>query len=156
LQKNAALLAARHNLGLLLVGIKGREGEGIAAFRENLTTNPDFIASRLSLGEALSKTGETAGAIEQYAYVVNLKPEYTAARVALAGLYLKNNQADLAIAQLGEAAQRDPRNAAIQEMIGDAEKSLGHADAARAAYAAALKLQIEGSDRKRIRAKMTF
>jgi predicted negative regulator of RcsB-dependent stress response len=76
--------------------------------------------------------------------------------VALAGLYLKNNQADLAMVQLQEAAQRDPRNAAIQEMIGDAEKSLGHTDAARAAYAAALKLQIEGNDRKRIRAKMTF
>jgi tetratricopeptide (TPR) repeat protein len=156
LQKSPSLLAARHNLGLLLAGIKGRESEGIAAFRQNLTANPDYIASRLSLAEVLSKTGDTAGAIEQYAYVVNLKPEYTAARVALAGLYLKNNQADLAMAQLREAAQRDPRNAAIQEMIGDAEKALGNPDAARAAYNAALKLQIEGNDRRRIRAKMAF
>jgi Tfp pilus assembly protein PilF len=150
------LLAARHNLGLLLAGIKGREAEGIAAFRENLAADPDFIASRLSLAETLSKTGDTMGAIEQYAYVVNMKPEYTAARVALAGLYLKANQAEPAIAQLREAAQHDRQNASIQEMIGDAEKSLGHADAAREAYGNALKLQMEKNDRRRIRAKMAF
>jgi tetratricopeptide (TPR) repeat protein len=156
LQKKPSLLAARHNLGLLLAGIKGRESEGIAAFRENLAADPDFIASRLSLAETLSKTGDTAGAIEQYGYVVNMKPEYTAARVALAGLYLKANQADPALAQLREAAQHDQQNASIQEMIGDAEKSLGHTDAAREAYGNALKLQMEKNDRRRIRAKMAF
>jgi Flp pilus assembly protein TadD len=159
LQKNPSLLtalAARHNLGLLLSSLKGRENDAIAAFRQNIAAKPDYIASRLSLAEVLSKTGDTAGAIEQYAYVVQEKPEYTAARVALAGLYLKSNQSDQALTQLREAAQRDQQNAAIQEMIGDAEKSLGHTDAARDAYTAALKLQIEKNDRRRIRAKMTF
>ena len=159
LQKNPqqlTLLATRHNLGLLLAGLKGRENEAIAAFRENLAANADFIASRLSLAEILSKTGDTAGAIEQYAYVVKQKPEYTGARVALAGLYLKANQPDMALEQLHEAAKNDQQNASIQEMTGDAEKSLGHTDAARAAYDAALKLQMEKADRKRIRAKMAF
>ena len=159
LQKNPSVLttlATRHNLALLLSSIKGRESEGIAAFRENIAANPDYIASRLSLAEVLTKTGDTAGATEQYAYVVKQKPEYTAARVALAGLYLKSNQGEAALAQLHEAAQHDAQNAAIQEMIGDAEKSLGHPDAARDAYNAALKLQNEGSVRKRIRAKMAF
>jgi tetratricopeptide (TPR) repeat protein len=156
LQRSPSLLAARHNLGLLLADIKGRESEAVAAFRQNLAANPDFLASRLSLAEVLSKTGDTAGAIEQYAYVVMLKPEYTAARVALAGLYLKANQLDQALTQLREAAQHDQQNASIQEMIGDAEKALGHTDAARDAYTAALKLQLEKSDRRRIRAKMAF
>jgi predicted Zn-dependent protease len=108
------------------------------------------------LAELLAQTGDTAGAIEQYVYAVGAKPEYIAARMALAGLYLKANQADLALVQLRAAAKLDPRNASVQERIGDAEKSLNHPDAAREAYAAALKLQIEKGDRKRLRAKMAF
>jgi tetratricopeptide (TPR) repeat protein len=159
LQKNPSLdtaLAARHNLGLLLASLKGRQNEAIAAWRQNLAAKPDFLASRLSLAELLAQTNDTAGAIEQYAYVVGVKPDYTAARMALAGLYLKANQADPALVQLRAAAKLDPQNASVQEQIGDAEKSLNHLDAAREAYAAALKLQIEKGDRKRIRAKMAF
>jgi predicted Zn-dependent protease len=110
----------------------------------------------LSLAELLGKTGDTAGAIEQYAYVVNAKPQYLAARTTLAGLYLKSNQADKALEQLREAAKLDTQNASIQEQIGDAEKALNHPDAAREAYAAALKLQLDNSNRKRIRTKMAF
>jgi tetratricopeptide (TPR) repeat protein len=156
LQKNPNLIPAHHNLGLLLAGIKGRQNEAIAEWQFNLKANPDFLASRLSLAELLSQTGDTAGAIGQYAFVVRSKPEYVAARVALAGLYLKSNQANLALGQLREAAKQDTQNASIQEQIGDAEKSLNHNDAAREAYAAALKLQVEKGDRKRIRAKMAF
>jgi predicted Zn-dependent protease len=110
----------------------------------------------LSLAELLTRTGDTPGAIEQYVYVVGLKPEFPAARTALAGLYLKANQADLAIVQLREAAKQEPKNASVWEQIGDAEKSLNHADAAREAYSTAMKLQVEKGDRKRVRAKMAF
>ncbi len=156
LAKSPSLLAARHNLGLLLAGLKGRQNEAIDAWKQNLAANPDYLASRLSLAGLLAQTGDTAGAIEQYVYVIGAKPEYLAARMALAGLYLKANQADLAIVQLRAAAKQDAQNASVWEQIGDAEKSLNHADAAREAYATALKLQIEKGDRKRIRAKMTF
>jgi tetratricopeptide (TPR) repeat protein len=156
LQKNPNLIPAHHNLGLLLAGIKGREKEAISEWEFNIRANPDFLASRLSLAELLTRTGDTAGAIGQYAYVVRMKPEYIAARVALAGLYLKSNQPDMALAQLREAASRDAQNASIQEEIGDAEKALNHNDAARDAWASALKLQVEKGDRRRIRAKMAF
>jgi tetratricopeptide (TPR) repeat protein len=156
LQKNPNLIPAHHNLGLLLAGIKGREKDAIAEWQFNINANPDFLASRLSLAELLAKTGDTAGAIGQYAYVVRTKPQYIAARLALAELYLKANQPDMALGQLQEAAKQDTQNASIQEEIGDAEKALNHPDAARDAYAAALKLQVEKGDRKRIRAKMAF
>jgi len=156
LAKSPSLLAARHNLGLLLSGLKGRQNEAIDAWKQNLAANPDYLASRLSLAGLLGQTGDTAGAIEQYVYVIGVKPEYLAARMALAGLYLKANQPDLAIVQLRAAAKQDAQNASVWEQIGDAEKSLNHADAAREAYATALKLQVEKGDRKRIRAKMTF
>ena len=159
LTKNPSLLtqlATRHNLALLLASQKGRQNEAIAAYRQNLAVNPDYLASRLSLAELLKSTGDTPGAIEQYVYVVGLQPNYPAARTALAGLYLKANQPDLALAQLREAAKLETQSASIQEQIGDAEKALNHPDAAREAYAAALKLQVEKGDRKRVRAKMAF
>ena len=126
LQKNPSLLAARHNLGILFAGLKGRQNEAVDAWKQNLAANPDYLASRLSLAELMSRTGDTTGAIGQYVYVVGAKPEYVAARLALAGLYLKSNQADRAVEQLRAAAQLDALNASIQEQIGDAEKSLNH------------------------------
>jgi len=150
------MLATRHNLGLLLAGIKGRQNDAIALWRQNIAAQPDYIASRLSLGDLLDKTGDNAGAVEQYAYVVSMKPEYTAARKALANLYLKMNQPEMALTNLREAAKQETRNASLWEQIGDAEKSLNHPDAAKEAYATALKLQLENSSRKRIRAKMVF
>jgi tetratricopeptide (TPR) repeat protein len=149
-------LATRHNLALLLATLKDRQTEAVALWRQNIAANPDYLASRLSLAEFLARTNDAAGAIEQYAYVVRVKPEYVAARMALAGLYLKTNQADAALVQLREAAKLEPRDASVQEQIGDAEKSLNHMDAAREAWAAALKLQADKGDRKRIRAKMAF
>jgi protein O-mannosyl-transferase len=159
LQKNPSLLtalAARHNLALLLEGLSGRQSEAIALWKQNIATDPTHLASRLSLAELLARTGDTAGAIEQYAFVIESKPEYVAARMALAGLYLKSNQTDKALEQLRAAAKSDAQNASLWEQIGDAEKSLNHADAAREAYATALKLQLEKNDRKRVRAKMAF
>ena len=156
LMKDAALLPARHNLGLLLAGIKGREAEAIAAFRQNLAADPNYLPSQLSLAETLEATGDNAGAIAEYTKVVTAKPEYTGARVALATLYLKTNQADQAVDQLRAAAKSDSQNATIWEMIGDAEKARNHRDDARQAYETAMKLRVEKGDRKRIRAKMSF
>jgi tetratricopeptide (TPR) repeat protein len=156
LQKNPSLLAARHNLGLLLAGLKARQTEAIGAFRQNLTTDPSYLPSRLSLADVLSQTGDTSGAAREYAAIVSAKPEYTGARLALADLYVKLNQLDAAIEQLRAAAKLDSQNPSIQERIGDTEKAANHPAEAREAYANALKLQIGKGDLKRIRAKMTF
>ncbi len=113
LQKDPSMVQAKYNLALLLGGIKGRQTEAIAAFKESIAANPDFLASRISLGDLDAQTGDTPGAIEQYLEVVKSKPGYIAARTKLATLYLKSNQADLAIAQLRAAAdlqKREPRN----------------------------------------------
>jgi tetratricopeptide (TPR) repeat protein len=156
LAKDPALLPARHNLGILLAGLKGRQNEAIAAFRQNLAADPSFLPSQLSLAETLTATGDNAGAIAEYSKVVASKPEYTGARIALASLYLKTNQPDAAVEQLRAASKSDAQNATVWEMRGDAEKAANHPDEARQSYETAMKLRIEKGDRKRIRAKMNF
>ena len=155
LARNANLLPARHNLALLLSGVKGREAEAADLWRQNLASRPDFLPSRLALAEFLSGRGDTAGAAAQYREVVAARPEYVGARSALAAELLKAGQPEAALVQLRAAAQLDAQNASLSERIGDVERKLGHSGEARAAYSEALKLG-EKSDRKRIGNKMAF
>ncbi|HEY1756515.1 MAG TPA: tetratricopeptide repeat protein [Bryobacteraceae bacterium] len=154
LQKNPSLLAARHNLALLLIAEKGRRAEAIALWRENLMQSPDDLPSHLSLAEALAQDGDTAGAIEQYRRVLALKPDYIAAHLALAQLLAKNSDPEGALAELRSAAAADPKNPAILEQIGDVEAARGRAAEARSAYQSALGLSPESAAKKRLNQKL--
>ena len=156
LAKNPNLLPARHNLALLLAGVKGREGEAVELWKQNLAAAPDFLPSRLGLAELLSARGDAAGAAAQYRDVVSARPEYVGARTALASELLKSNQPEAALDQLRAAAKLDAQNATLWERIGDTERTLGHSAEAKTAYAEAMKLGVEKSDRKRIGNKMAF
>ncbi|HVW07555.1 MAG TPA: tetratricopeptide repeat protein [Bryobacteraceae bacterium] len=156
LAKEPNRVETKHNLAVLLATMKGRQQEAIDLWRQNLQANPDYLASRISLAELLAQRGDNAGAIEQYRIIVNTKPEFVAARTALAEVYIKANQPEQALEQLQAVTRLDTQNAAVWERVGDIEKSLGHANEARDAYAAALKLDVEKSDQKRVRTKMAF
>ena len=154
LGKNANLLAARHNLALLLAARADRQPEAIGLWRDNLQRNPDYLPSRLNLAGTLAARGDTAAAIEEYQAVVRAKPEYVAARTALADLYVKNHDHAAAIEQLQKCATLDPQNAPIYEKIGDLEAAAGHPAEAKAAWQQALDHSTEKSARKRIIAKI--
>ncbi len=154
LQKNTNLLAARHNLALLLAAQKGREQEAIDLFRENLRLDADYIPSRLSLAETLAAGGDNAAAIVEYRGVVQAKPDYLAARTALADLLAKTGDRVGALEQLRAASQTDSQNTNIQERIGDLEAGLKHTAEARAAYQSALALSSDRADRRRIDRKL--
>ncbi len=156
LTKNPNLLPARHNLALLLSGIKGRETEAADLWKQNLAMQSDFLPSRLGLAELLAKQGDSAGAAAQYREVVAARPEYVGARTALATELLKTGQTDAAIEQLRAAAKLDSQNAALWERIGDAERAKGNTTQAKDAYTEAMKLGVEKADRKRIGNKMAF
>ena len=100
--------------------------------------------------------GDSAGAIEQYRLVVDSRPEYIAARVALAAQLVKAKQPDAALDQLQAAVKLDAQNASLYEQIGDVDRALNRPNEAREAYAAAIKLEGEKSDRKRLQTKMAF
>ncbi len=150
------LLNARHDLGVLLASTKDRQTEAISLWQQNLQTDPTYINSRISLAQLFAQRGDNPAATEHYRYIVNAKPEFVAARLALADLLIKSNQPDAGLEQLRAASRLDAQNAAVWERIGDVEKSLNHAAEARDAYATALKLESEKSDQKRVRTKMAF
>src|SRR5262249_48822953 len=105
----------------------------------------------LSLAGALTDPKE---AITEYRAALAIRPEYLAARLALAGLLEKTGDADSAVGELRQALQRDPKNAGIYERIGDLEAGRNRAAEARAAYESALQSGPDSQTAKRIRKKM--
>jgi len=154
LQRDADLLAARHNLALLMASDKNHVPDAITLFRENLRRSPDYLPSRLSLAQTLADADDRPGAIAEYRRVLALKPGYIAARIALAGLLQKSGDADAALIELREALKPDPENAAILEQIGDIEAARNRIAEARAAYASALKFASDRPVRKRLESKL--
>jgi protein O-mannosyl-transferase len=154
LQKSPSLLAARHNLALLIVGEQGRGPEAIRLWRQNLTQSPDYLPSRLSLAGALRSGGDNAQAIEEYRKVLEAKPEYVAARIALADLLAKTGDRDGALDQLRQVTKQDSQDPDLFERIGDLEAARQHPAEARAAYQSALGLKPVRATRKRIENKL--
>ena len=151
LQKNPRLLAARHNLAVLLADNKERLPEALALWRDNLARDPAFLPSRLSLAEKLD---DPKSAAAEYRAVLKERPDYLAARLALAGVLEKTGEADAALMELQAALILEPASAAIHERIGDLERSRNRTAEARAAYEAALKTAADPAARKRIRGRL--
>jgi len=154
LQKNSKLLAARHNLALLLADEKNRQQEAMDLWRANLQQSPDYLPSRLSLAATLAASGDNAAAIAEYRKVLEAKPGYLAAHSALASLLVKSGDSDGALVELREMANLEPRNAGVFEQIGDAEAARKHPTEARAAYQSALDLTTDRDARKRVAKKL--
>jgi hypothetical protein len=108
----------------------------------------------LSLARALAAASQTTAAVEQFQAILNLKPDYVAARLALADVQAKAGEIDLALAQLREALRQQPGNPLLYEQIGDLEASRQRASEARTAYEAALDRATDSSVRNRIRKKL--
>jgi tetratricopeptide (TPR) repeat protein len=154
LQKNSNLLAARHNLALLLAAEKNRQQEAIDLWRANLQQSPEYLPSRLSLAATLAASGDTAAAIAEYRKVLEVKPGYVAAHIALAGLLSKSGDSEGALQELRELSKQEPQNSGVFEQIGDVEAARQHPAEARAAYKSALDLAPDRDARKRVSNKL--
>ena len=154
LQKNPNLLAARHNLALLLASQTNSQPEAVNLWRENLRQSPDYLPSRLSLAGTLAERGENAAAIEEYRKILEAKPGYPAARIALASLLAKTGDSGAALQELRQVSTEGSQNPDIFEAIGDLEAGRQNVGEARAAYQSALKLAADRAARKRIGNKL--
>ena len=108
----------------------------------------------MSLARALARNGRTAEAIVEYERLIASKPEYVAARRALAELQAKIGNYDSAIQQLQEVLKTNASNPLILEQMGDVEKARGNPRSAQDAYVKALNESADDAIRKRIRKKM--
>jgi len=116
---------------------------------------PDGASFTASLAGALAAQGDNAGAAQEYRKVLDAKPDYVAARLALADTLVKTNDRAGALEQLREAVKQDSHDPALFERIGDLEAAQQHAAEARMAYQTALDLKPERSMRKSIQNKVS-
>lgn len=75
-------------------------------------------------GAQLEKSGDLRGALEKYQAALQLSPEHVGFRVNVAAALLRLGQWSQGIAELREAARRDPANAQIQSVL---ERALAQA-----------------------------
>ena len=146
LDRDPALLAARHNLALLLASDPKRAAEAASLWRDNLALDAGHLPSRLALARYLASTGDKAEAAKEYEGVIAARPDYVAARLALAELEPAG-----AIGQLEAALRLQPDNPDILERAAQAYAAAGRTADAEAAWKKALTLTTDGAARKRIR-----
>ena len=135
-----------------------RQPEAIQLWRENLRAiSRPFAVAVEELWPKLAHRIEFdhAGAIRsRYRAVLAIKPDYPAARVALAQELSKAGDAAGAMKELGSVLNADAKNVAALELTGDIEKSRGRNNEARQAYSSALTATSDRDVRSRIRAKL--
>jgi tetratricopeptide (TPR) repeat protein len=149
LTADPGLLAARYNLAQLLAADSKRASEAVPLWRDNLTRDPQHLPSRIALAGSLAAAGNTADAAREYDNIVAARPDYVAARIALADA----RPAD-AIPQLEAALKLQPENPEILERLGRAYTAAGRKSDADASFRKALALSTDSAAKKRIRAAL--
>jgi predicted Zn-dependent protease len=127
--------------------LSGDIPEAIQACRQGIATGHSHYLLLTMLGEALLRSGVTPASGQDFAEgqaalerAVELRPNYSSARISLARFYLLSGKADDAILHLEEARQRDPRNRAIYPPLAEAYRRTGRADQAKQTLAALAEL----------------
>ena len=144
LQKNPKLAAGASQPGAVAGGRRraARRKRSICGAR--ICANRRIICRRVSAWPGRwRRKATTPAAIEEYRKVLEAKPDYVAARIALADLLAKTNDRDGALDQLRQVTKQNSQDPALFERIGDLEAARQHAAEARMAYQSALDLKPE-------------
>ncbi len=111
----------------------GRDDLAFAEFREIIKTNPDHIWARaqyqniknqktqesLDTGNAALDAGNTESGKEAFLRALYYSPESFPAHLALADIFLREDNLENAIVHLESASKNDPENIAILQKFGD-------------------------------------
>ena len=121
--------------------LSGDIPEALKACREGIAAGHAHYLLLTMLGEALLRSGATPAAqdfaegLAALERAVQLRPNYSSARISLARFYLLSGKVDDAILHLEEARQRDPRNRAVYPPLAVAYRRAGRTDQAKQALA---------------------
>ena len=108
------------------------------------------------MGTVLKQDGKLDRAIQEYQQILNLNPDFAAARVELARTYIQKGKVDpnlleTASAELQRVPVADRNNWRVWLATAEAALVRGDAQEARKDYAAARKTAVTPEDRKAIR-----
>jgi tetratricopeptide (TPR) repeat protein len=137
----AAKLAPEKNLSYVALGVSymqvGDLPKAITSLRQRIKHKPDDPTLRYLLGEALVRSGATAGdsafaeAKASLEKSVKLNPRFAPAQVNLGKIYLKENQLDEAMAHLEQARALDPKDKSAYSQLAIVYRRKGKAETAR-------------------------
>lgn len=103
-----AMVAARHNLGLVLQQL-GRQADAVAAFEQVVAERPDSAESHFILGCIHKDEGRTDAALKHLGLSVKLKPSHKRAWNNLALICKNMGDLDRSLAYFNRALEIDPR-----------------------------------------------
>jgi tetratricopeptide (TPR) repeat protein len=128
-------------LGHLYLRMPGRLRDAVESFRESARLDPDTFGPHIELGEALTRAGDTAGAIVEYRRAIELKRDYAEAHLNLgAALALSPETVGAAMEEYRTAIRLKPHYAQAHYNLGLLLSDIpGRANEAIAEYQAALK-----------------
>lgn len=110
-----------------------RYGEAAALFQEAVDADPTSVRSRVNLGTALARTGDSEGALAQYRKALELEPGNPVAGFNLGSLLVESDRAAEAVEPLQAAVRANPNDPEARLLLaralvarGDDEASLEH------------------------------
>ena len=110
----------------------------MASYREAIGRDPAFALAYLKLGEALSRLGQLAEAVQVLDRAVELQPAQAGPKLQLADALMRSGSLDAARRQYERACDLEPGNSAAANNLGTVCQELGDHAAAAAAYGRAL------------------
>jgi cytochrome c-type biogenesis protein CcmH/NrfG len=132
-----------------VAGDSKRASEAAGLWRDNLTRDPQHLPSRIALARYLASSGKPEEAAREYEAIVSAKPDYVAARLALA-----NVKPAEAVVQLEAALKIQPDNPEILERVGKAYAAAGRKQDAEASLRKVLSLTTDSAAKKRIKREL--
>lgn len=150
---NPTFIEASLNLAVTLCDLSHYD-EAFRIFEELKRQNdfkrqlPRLVLGRISnlhvkAAQCYDEVGMFAEAVQEYRRALTLFPQLTAARIALARLYLKANEAQKAKSEIEESLRQTGEDADALALLGMIEHSLGNLTGAQDAWTRAQRLSPE-------------
>lgn len=108
----------------------GRLDEAIDLLKEGITTYPDYLSARVSLGKAYIAKGMIEEAIQEFEHVVRVSPDNLLANRKLAFLYKDAGMVDSAIKSCEAVLIFSPRDIEISGLLNNLKQTSSSDDPA--------------------------
>ncbi len=143
---DATALALFHsNRGAELIQ-RGRHAEAIEWLETGVKIDPYLASTRVNLGVARRRNGDTVGAERDYLRAIEVDDGFFPAYRNLASLHKSRGNADTALELFSVIDRRGNRNPFAYLALGDQSLELGQTEEAKSYYRRALKLSTDRTD----------